>query len=197
MYLTFSRNTGELLTASQEPNYEQNVKQNDYAVVFFNDYIIIQNREDVDHVGVTYNKSMGLVELVPNQFSLSDEVMQFVELYEMKMQSIEEGTSKAAVKVKENIGFTPLAYLSFMSSMKGTDIYEILLQVQANISGMTEDLVQQTAEEKFERTLKKINIIDASYNTFKKTVEEANKKEDVEFALGVLTSRLNSFVKLI
>ena len=166
-------------------------------MLFFNDNIIIQNREDVDHVGVTYNKSMGLVELVPNQFSLSNEVMEFVELYEMKMQSIEEGTSKAAVKVKENIGFTPLAYLSFMSSMKGTVIYRIILQVQANISGMTEDLVQQTAEEKFERTLKKINIIDASYNTFKKTVEEANKKEDVEFFLGVLTSRFNNFVKLI
>ena len=83
MYLTFSR-SGELLSGSDEVWYKSNLASNEFGFYYFDEYVVVQNRPEIDFLEEQYSEDMGVSELVAGQYELSEEMKLFLDLYEKK-----------------------------------------------------------------------------------------------------------------
>ena len=101
MYLTFSR-SGELLSGSDEVWYKSNLASNEFGFHYFDKYVVVQNRPEIDFLEEQYNEDMGVSELVVGQYELSEEMKLFLDLYEKREDTIKKAKERVSLEVEKS-----------------------------------------------------------------------------------------------
>ena len=194
MYLVFSRSSKELLSASDVPLYESSVNEVMFDIAYYDDYVVVQNREDIDFIEEHFDEVMGVTNIVPGQYELSDEVENYLKFKSVRERVMKEAVEKATEKVNEIYGFAPLAYSQFMVNGIGSLLHDILMTVQNNTREVEKELIQDGFTDEFEEKLKKSNIIDGNYKKLKKIINEADNESDNEGVLVALKYTLDNLI---
>ena len=186
MYLTFNRESRELINHSNSSEYSV-IHENKYGIVYFDDYTIIVKRDDIDFIETYFDEVMQLNVLVSDQYMLSDEVNNFIDVLKYKNEILEAGNKLIKEKLALDIEPLPVSYIIYMGQL-----------ALKNESAYTEDekkivFHQDKGDYVFymNGTMKLFNSIDIISGNFTKEVTAADTKEIIENAFNDLKLNLD------
>ena len=193
MYLTFDLVTKELLSSSDIFEYEKDTKgghvppANTFGLVYYNDYIAVENRPEIDFVETTYNETLQASELVPGQYTLKNDEIKFINLSKVMDNVLKDGQDILEKKIKDIIGPVPLSFTFYMGEPQITafgDLFrEDLYKIEAKMLGQTIESVRKSAMTKFQHVFREINLVQIHYKRFQQDVELASDIFHVNKAL--------------
>ena len=162
---------------------------------YFDKYVVVQNRPEIDFLEEQYNKDMGVSELVAGQYELSEEMKLFLDsAHQKKQEVIKKGKERVSLEIEKIKEIEETSYVMLMGG--NSVLLDTLFRVQSDITETPEDEVRRMARENFEEKFKKINFIYANYNKLLKNLSKADSEDVIENAFGIFDATLNNFISI-
>ena len=175
MYLTYDIATRELIDFSDDYDGERNI---DFGYfVYYNDYIVIVNDENVDFVETRFNEDAQLTVIIPGQYELSfNDVLSVRRFKERNVMFKEAKDFINKLMEEDNLAY----YLTIGKIGESTFETKLLEDVAAHF-GITVGRVKQLNRNRYEKRIQRLLYIDIAYERF--VYSNRNRTENFDTTL--------------
>ena len=199
MYLTFRRDNLEFISASDIFDFESNITITSeniigitYTVVYFDDFIIIEDRPGLPFVETYFDEEMQTYETVPGQFKLDSLNKILIDAHEKRVNVTKQAATLIKDKVNvisdnKDLGFiSAIKYIAERVLKKKASISELeILNIRSNVLNNGKDNGRDNMEIADEvivycdKILKDVNTVYSHYDRFLEDIYSSTSVEDI------------------
>ena len=195
MYLTFRRDNLEFISASDTFNLKSNVniittnegESNIETIVYYDDFIIIENRPGVDYVETYFDEAMQTEEIVPGQLEFEIIKQILVNSHEKRVNVSKQAKIVIKEKVCEisngkDLGFiTAIKWIAERVLKKKASINDLeILNIRTNVLNNGKDNGRDNMEiadsviTYCDKILKEVNTVYSHYDRFLEDIYDSD-----------------------